>query len=146
MSLGGLQRIQSFELVAMEHAEDAGEFLRLGGIDRADARVRVRAQQRRAVGEPRQIRQVFDILRPAGDFFLKVEPRLAFPMLSALSFHFFDPWSCLIARQSLSGVSGTLCMRIPTASSTALHTAGATARMPPSPIPFAPYGPRPPPS
>src|SRR5690349_12340241 len=139
MALRGLQRLQSFELVAMEQSEDTGEFLRLGGIDRANARVRVRAQKRRAVGKPRQIREVFDILRPAGDFFLEVEPRLAYPVLSALGFHdFFDPWACLIARQIFSGVSGTLCMRIPTASSTALHTAGATARMPPSPMPFAP--------
>src|ERR1043166_4511481 len=129
--------MQSFELGAMQHAEEAGEFFAFGGIDRADARVRIGAQQRPAVRETGQFRQVLDILGAAGDFFLQIEAWLALPMLPALGFHFLDPRS-LIARQTFSGVSGTFCMRTPIASSTALHTAGATARMPPSPMPFAP--------
>src|SRR5262249_44178815 len=146
MALRRLQRFQSFELLAVEHAENAGKPLRLRGIDGADARVRVGAQERRAVREAGQIGQVLDVFRLARNLLFKIEARLGRPVLPALRFHFNEPFALFIARQSFSGVSGTLCMRTPTASSTALHTAGATARMPPSPIPFAPYGPRPPPS
>ena len=68
-------RIGAVEMIAVDDAQDSGHVQRFGRIDAQNSRVGVRAQQRRAVRRVRQIRQIFDVLRPAGDFVFQVDAR-----------------------------------------------------------------------
>ena len=61
-------RIYAVEMFAIDDAQYAGHLQCLGRIDAENSRVGVRAQERRAVRSARQIRQIFDVLRLAGDF------------------------------------------------------------------------------
>jgi len=76
-------RIDAVEMVTIHDAQNTGHLERLGRIDAEDLRVGIGAQERRAVNGIRQIRQILDVLRPAGHFVLQVDARR-----STLNFRF----------------------------------------------------------
>ena len=81
--------VDAVEVLPIDNTQHTGHFQSFAGIDAQNSRVRIRAQQRCAIRRVRQIRQIFDVLRLAGDFVAQVDPRRAVRILG-FRFWIFD--------------------------------------------------------
>ena len=63
--------VDAVQMLPIDNTQHSGHFQSFGGIDAQYSSVGVRAQQGCAVSGVRQIRQIFDVLRLAGDFVCK---------------------------------------------------------------------------
>src|SRR5688572_1695058 len=67
--------VYTVQMLPIHDTQDAGHFQSFAGIDAHYPGVGIRAQQTCAVRRVRQIRQILDVLRLAGDFVAKIDPR-----------------------------------------------------------------------